>query len=61
MEDITLTPAELAAELRVSAVTLKRWRAKARGPMWVSVGRSIRYPRKVVDEWKAQRVGRKLK
>lgn len=61
MEDTPLKPAELAAELRVSLVTLKRWRAKSRGPVWFGAGRGIRYKRSAVDAWKLQREGRKLK
>lgn len=61
MGDIALKPAELAAELRVSLVTLKRWRAKGRGPKWEGVGRAIRYRRSEIDLWRKMREFRKLK
>jgi excisionase family DNA binding protein len=49
--DEFLTEAELAALLKVTPRTVKRWRAEGTGPSWIRVGRGIRYRRRDVDAW----------
>ena len=45
------TPAELAAQLRVTHETLANWRAKQAGPRFLRVGGQIRYRLLDVDAW----------
>ncbi|MDB4963442.1 MAG: phage transcriptional regulator AlpA [Myxococcales bacterium] len=47
--------------LGISPVTATKWRAKAKGPPFIRVGRLIRYRRTDVDSWLASRtVGAQL-
>lgn len=48
-----LTTEQLATHLSVSTVTLKLWRARARGPRFHKIGRKVRYERADVDAWLA--------
>ena len=41
----------LCALLAISSVTATKWRAKAKGPPFVKVGRLVRYRRSDVDAW----------
>jgi excisionase family DNA binding protein len=50
-----LTLAEVAAELRVPAETLRKWRAQGTGPRAAKVGKHLRYRRSEVDRWLAER------
>jgi excisionase family DNA binding protein len=50
-----LTLAEVAAELRVPAETLRKWRAQGTGPRAAKVGRHLRYRRAELDRWLAER------
>lgn len=45
------TPAELAAQLRVTQETLANWRVKQAGPRFLRVGGQIRYRLRDVDTW----------
>lgn len=45
------TEKELAAVLKVSIPTLKRWRASGIGPAWLRIGTRIRYPQGAVAVW----------
>ena len=49
--DELLTARELAAELKVSLRTLERWRAQGIGPVYVRLGRTVRYRRSDVNAW----------
>ncbi len=49
--DDYLRPAELAAELKVCEMTLKRWRACREGPPVTKIGRRVYYSRASVTEW----------
>ena len=53
-----LTPAQLAERLGIPETTLTDWRYRRRGPAWVRVGRLVRYPAAMVDEWLAARLER---
>ncbi|MFL6587209.1 MAG: helix-turn-helix transcriptional regulator [Luteimonas sp.] len=46
-----LTIDEAAAELRVCAFTLKRWRAQRRGPKHVHIGRRVFYRVADLQAW----------
>lgn len=41
----------LCALLAISSVTATKWRAKAKGPPFIKVGRLVRYRRSDVDAW----------
>ena len=48
----------LCALLAISSVTATKWRAKAKGPPFIKVGRLVRYRRSDVDAWlRANTVG----
>jgi hypothetical protein len=40
----------------VSVRTLQRWRLEGGGPLFVKVGRLVRYPRSDLDAWMATRI-----
>ncbi|HMT45484.1 MAG TPA: helix-turn-helix domain-containing protein [Novosphingobium sp.] len=46
-----LTQSELAAELRVSTDTLRRWQARRIGPPSIKLGMRVLYRRESVKEW----------
>lgn len=46
-----LTPTELAAYLKCSTTTLKRWRRQGRGPSWIRVEGGVRYIFARVHDW----------
>ena len=41
----------LCALLNISPVTATKWRAKAKGPPFIKVGRLVRYRRRDVEAW----------
>jgi len=41
----------LCAFLGISCVTTTKWRAKAKGPPFIKVGRLVRYRRSDVEAW----------
>lgn len=48
----------LCALLGISSVTATKWRAKAKGPPFIKVGRLVRYRRSDVEAWlRANTVG----
>jgi hypothetical protein len=49
-------PATVAARLGVKDVTLTDWRFRKRGPKWVKVGRLVRYPSALLEQWIAARL-----
>lgn len=51
-----LTSEQLANRLQVPRSRLKRWRRMGTGPAYLTVGRSVRYDLRVVEEWLASRV-----
>jgi hypothetical protein len=40
---VFLTPGEAASRLRISAITLAKWRLAGTGPVYFKFGRSVRY------------------
>lgn len=49
----------LCAVFGISSVTATKWRAKAKGPPFIKVGRLVRYRRSDVDAWlRANTVGK---
>ena len=50
----------LCAELAISSVTATKWRAQAKGPPFIKVGRLVRYRRSDLEAWLASRTVGKL-
>lgn len=57
-EDRRLTVDEAAAVLSVSVKTLEAWRRLGKGPMFVKLGRSVRYTMRSLDEFTRDRTVR---
>ena len=53
--DELLTAREVAALLKVSEVTLRRWRREGKGPRWLWTEGSARYRRGDIEEWLRRR------
>lgn len=52
-----LTPAELAARLRIKNVnTLAQWRSKGEGPRYMKFGTRVLYPVAEVEAWESQKI-----
>lgn len=49
--DEYLDERRLCALLGISSVTATKWRAKAKGPPFIKVGRLVRYRRSDIDAW----------
>jgi predicted site-specific integrase-resolvase len=54
MDSAFLNAAEAAAWLRISAVTLARWRIEGRGPQFRKFGRRVVYARDDLLAWARQ-------
>lgn len=50
-----LTEEELASEVRRTVATVRRWRVEGAGPVFLSIGRAVRYSRVDVDRWLGER------
>lgn len=50
-----LTVPELAKQLAIAERTLEQWRQAKRGPVYVRLGRAIRYRQSDVDAWLSKR------
>ena len=50
-----LTEEELASEVRRTIATVRRWRVEGTGPVFMSIGRAVRYSRVDVDRWLGER------
>ena len=50
-----LTPNELAARLKISPTTVRRWRMEGYGPKWIKFGSAqssaVRYEIEDVEKW----------
>jgi excisionase family DNA binding protein len=46
-----VSPDELAAELGIPVKTLAEWRSRRLGPVYLRVGRHVRYRREAIDAW----------
>jgi excisionase family DNA binding protein len=53
--DILTTP-EAAAYTRMSKPTLERWRLTGDGPIYVKLGKAVRYRRADLDAWLASKL-----
>ncbi|MET3720615.1 helix-turn-helix domain-containing protein [Arthrobacter sp. UYEF21] len=49
--DGLLTPPVLAARLEVTERTLSEWRITGRGPVFIRLGKTVRYRPEAVDTW----------
>jgi predicted DNA-binding transcriptional regulator AlpA len=50
----------LCGELGISSVTTTKWRAQAKGPPFIKVGRLVRYRRSDLEAWLVSRTVGKL-
>jgi predicted DNA-binding transcriptional regulator AlpA len=55
MPHLISTP-ELAAQLGLAEITLRKWRVYGSGPRFVRLGGSVRYRAEDIDAWLASRV-----
>ena len=51
-----LTEEELAREVRRTIATVRRWRVEGTGPVFLAIGRTVRYSRADVDHWRSERL-----
>ena len=51
-----LTEREAAAELGISFRTLQQWRVRGIGPVFLKLGRAVRYDAEALETWLAQQV-----
>ena len=51
MNSILLNTPEAAEVLRISAITLHRWRNAGKGPPYVEMGRKVYYRRTALELW----------
>lgn len=58
ISDTYFTPREAAEYLRSSVSTLAKGRMTNRGPVFVRIGRAIRYRRSDIDAWMSSSVTR---
>ena len=52
-----LTEKEFADEMERSVATVRRWRVEGTGPIYLAIGRAVRYSRVDVADWFGQRLG----
>ena len=55
-----MTTDEVAEHFRVNPSTVRRWRLDGVGPRFVKIGSVYRYPRELLSEWIAARVGERV-
>lgn len=46
-----MKPDELAEQLDVAEITLRKWRSQKRGPPFIKAGRQVLYSRTAVTKW----------
>lgn len=46
-----LTDRDLAERFKISPVTLRNWRVLGKGPRFIKVGQTVRYPLHEIEEW----------
>jgi len=51
-----LTPRQVAERLGVQLQTLADWRFRHRGPIFLKVGRLVRYPETQLEAWLAEQL-----
>ncbi|MDE5616071.1 MAG: helix-turn-helix domain-containing protein [Alphaproteobacteria bacterium] len=59
MDDKIFTPKQLAKYLETSVSALSQYRALGIGPVYLKIGRMVRYRLSDVDEWLRQKASRK--
>jgi excisionase family DNA binding protein len=52
---VYFTPDQVAERYQVSAATLQEWRHRGTGPVYVRLGKHVRYPAKALEQWEAER------
>ena len=50
------TEEELASEVRRTVASVRRWRVEGKGPVFLQVGRAVRYSRVDVNQWLGERL-----
>ncbi len=55
MSDRYLEPEQLADLLKISQSNLAKWRLYGGGPIFIKIGKNIRYDRADVEAWVAER------
>lgn len=53
MDNINLTPEEVAKRLRTSVAVLSNWRIKGTGPKFIKIGRKVLYPLAQLESFEA--------
>jgi predicted site-specific integrase-resolvase len=51
-----LTPHDLAERLQLPADTIKKWRVTGEGPLFIRVGKYVRYREVDVERWEQSRL-----
>lgn len=59
MDDKIFTPKQLAKYLETSVSALSQYRALGIGPVYLKIGRMVRYRLSDVNEWLRQKASRK--
>lgn len=59
MDDRIFTPKQLAKYLETSVSALSQYRALGIGPVYLKIGRMVRYRLSDVNEWLRQKASRK--
>lgn len=59
MDDKIFIPKQLAKYLETSVSALSQYRAPGIGPVYLKIGRMVRYRLSNVDEWLRQKASRK--
>jgi predicted DNA-binding transcriptional regulator AlpA len=55
VSEVLLTEREMAALLRVTPRCLQYWRASGEGPLFIKVGKLVRYRESGLDPWLASK------
>ena len=51
MREFLISEAEAASRLGLSPRTLAHWRSTGQGPIWMKIGRSVRYTEESLRSW----------
>jgi hypothetical protein len=46
-----LKPIQVSERIGISVKTLSNWRVSGKGPKYVLVGRGVKYPSDLLDQW----------
>lgn len=62
LKEVHLTPKDLSKRLRVSVVTLARWRVKGEGPRFLKMSNKVvLYPMPEIEAWEKKKLRVKTK